>query len=99
MLYQYYFKRLHLFKIPYKVLLTYQSPLGNTIKHWSSIYMNAFILAIRNDINILNIAYTIIQIRKALNAIFHKVRYRGSFTIYAQAFKALKMNIGLFFPL
>jgi ribosomal protein S2 len=54
--------------------------------------MNAFILAIRNDINILNIAYTIIQIRKALNAIFHKVRYRGSFTIYAQAFKALKMN-------
>lgn len=34
--------------------------------------MNSFVLAIRNEINILNIAYTIVQIRKGLNAIFSR---------------------------
>nr|ADZ99056.1 ribosomal protein S2 [Physarum polycephalum] len=97
MIYHYYHKRLHLFKITYKILLAYHSPLGNIVKFWTSFHMNSFILAIRNDIHILNITYTIIQIRKALNTIFHKVRYRGSFTIYAQAFKALKINHGSIF--
>lgn len=94
MLYHYYYKRLHLFKIPYKVLLAYHCPLGNTIKLWAKFHMNQFILAIRNDVNILNIAYTIVQIRKALNAIFQRLKYKGSFTIYASALKALKMNHG-----
>jgi ribosomal protein S2 len=92
MLYHYYYKRLYLFKIPYKTLLAYHTPMGNTIKFWTSFHMNSFILAVRNDIYILNIAYTMIQIRKALNTIFHKVRYRGTLTIYAQASKALKIN-------
>jgi len=92
MIYHYYYKRLQLFRIPYKILLAYQTPIGNTIKIWSSFHMNSFILAKRNDINILNITYTIIQIRKALNTLFNKIRFRGSFTLYAQAFKALKMN-------
>jgi ribosomal protein S2 len=92
MLYHYYYKRLHLFKIPYLTLLAYHSPLGNSIKFWTSHNMNSFILAVRNEIYILNIAYTMIQIRRALNTIFHKVRYRGTLTIYAQALKALKLN-------
>jgi len=50
------------------------------------------ILAIRNSVHILNTASTIIQIRKALNSLFHRVHYRGTLLIYAQAYKALKIN-------
>jgi ribosomal protein S2 len=89
---QYYFKNYRLFKIPFKVLLTYHCPLGNTIKHWTSHLMLSHILAIRNDLQILNLAFTVIQLRKALNSLFNKMLYRGSFLIYAQAHKSLKID-------
>ena len=54
--------------------------------------MNLYILAIRNEINILNISLTIIQIKKALNTIYNITRFRGSLTIYADATRAIKMN-------
>jgi ribosomal protein S2 len=92
MIYQYYFKRLELFKIPYRILLAYHSPLGNTIKLWRSYRMLTSILFIRNDMHILNLTYTIIQLRKAINALFHRIQTRGSFLIYAEEYNALKMK-------
>jgi len=92
MIYQYYFKRLELFKIPYRILLAYHSPLGNTIKIWRSYRMLTSILFIRNDMHILNLTYTIIQLRKAINALFHRIQTRGSFLIYAEEYNALKMK-------
>jgi ribosomal protein S2 len=89
---QYYFKRLRLFKVPFNILLAYHSALGNTIKLWTSFYMLSHILAIRNNLHILNTASLIIQIRKALNALFSRIHSRGSLLIYAQAYKALKIN-------
>jgi ribosomal protein S2 len=89
---QYYFKRFNLFKLPYQVLLTYHSPIGNTIKLWASYHMLNHILAIRNDLHILNLTTTIIQIRKALNPVFNRIQSRGSLLIYAQSFKAFKFN-------
>jgi ribosomal protein S2 len=54
--------------------------------------MLSHILAIRNDLQILNLAFTVIQLRKALNSLFNKMLYRGSFLIYAQAHKSLKID-------
>ncbi len=45
--------------------------------------MNYHILAIRNDIHILNLNPTLIQIRKAVGAVFNRVLKRGSFLVYA----------------
>jgi ribosomal protein S2 len=92
MINQYYFKRLKLFKLPYKILLSYHSPLGNTIKNWVSYRMLSNILIVRNDVHILNLGLTIIQLRKAVNALFYRIQARGTFVVYAQASNALKMN-------
>jgi ribosomal protein S2 len=51
--------------------------------------MIAHILGVRNDLNILNLGYTLIQIRKALNVLFSKIIGRGSLLIYAQSNKSL----------
>jgi len=67
-------------------------PAGNAIRLWTSAFMSSFIIAKRNDIHLLDITYTIVQLRKALNAVFSKVSSRGTFLIYAQAKNALKLN-------
>jgi ribosomal protein S2 len=77
-----------LFKIPFKTLLAYHCPLGNTIKYWTSHLMIAHILGVRNDLTILNLGYTLIQIRKALNVVYSKIIGRGSLLIYARANKS-----------
>jgi len=89
---QYFQKNHRLFKIPFKLLLFYHCPLGNTIKEWTSHLMVSHILIVRNDINILNMAFTIIQIRKALNTLFKQMLSRGSFLIYAPAYESLKLD-------
>lgn len=94
---RYYFKSYRLFKIPFKILLTYHCPLGNTIHTWTTSLMLGHILAIRNDLHILNLGLILIQIRKALNSLFTRLLYRGSFLIYAQGFKALKIEHGAVF--
>lgn len=92
MINQYYFKRLKLFKLPYKILLAYHSPIGNTIKTWVSYRMLSNILIIRNDVHILNLGLTVIQLRKAINALFYRMQARGTFLIYAEAHNALNLN-------
>ena len=89
---QFYAKRLHFCNATYKLLLTYHNPAGNSIKAWTSYYMKSHILLVRNNIQILDLTHTVIQIRKSLNAVFQRVKYRGCFLIYAQAFNALKLN-------
>jgi len=54
--------------------------------------MLAHILAVRNDLHILNLGLILIQIRKALNSLYTRLLYRGSFLIYAEGFKALKIE-------
>jgi len=92
MIYQYYYKRLTLYKIPYTILLAYHAPAGNSIKLWTAMSMNLHIAAIRNDIHLLNLGLTTIHLRKALNAVFSKVKKRGTFLIFAQAKNAFNMN-------
>ena len=75
MTYQYYYKRLYLYNLAFKNLINFQAYIGNSLKLWTSYHMNEFILGIRNDLYILDIQFTIIQIRKALNAIYHRIRY------------------------
>jgi len=56
--------------------------------------MLSHIIGVRESLHILNTAFTVIQIRKALNSIYHRVFSRGSLLIYAQAYKATKFNHG-----
>jgi ribosomal protein S2 len=97
MLHQYYFNRLKLFKLPYRMLLAYHSPAGNPIKLWASYQMITHILGIRKDIHILLMTSTVIQIRKALNTVFKRINCRGTLLIYAQALHSLKMHHGAVF--
>ena len=66
MLYQYYFKKIKMFKLPYKVLLAYHSPAGNSIKVWTYYQMLPHIIAIRKEIHILSLTFTVIQILRVL---------------------------------
>jgi len=89
---QYYSKNYRLFKIPFTTLLGYHCPLGNSIKYWTTYLMMGHILAIRNDLQILNLSFTIIQLRKALNSLYSKIICRGSFLIYAEANQYVKIE-------
>src|ERR1700761_9160705 len=80
-----YLQNAGLVKIPFNFLLSYHSPVGNTTKFWSHHLMISHILGIRNDVNILHLGYTLIQIRKALNVVFNTAMSRRSLLIYAQA--------------
>jgi len=50
------------------------------------------ILIVRHDVHILNLGMTIIYLRKALNALFYRMKTRGTFLIYAEAHNALNLN-------
>jgi small subunit ribosomal protein S2 len=89
---QYILKNVRLCQIPYELLLVYHCPLGNSIKMWTSPYMLAHILTVRNDIQILELSQIIIQIRKALNAIHGSLMYRGAFLIYCEAYNNIRLN-------
>jgi ribosomal protein S2 len=97
MLHQYYFNRLRLFRLPYRMLLAYHCPAGNPIRMWTSYHMTRYILGIRQDIHILSMGTTVIQIRKALNTLYKRINTRGTLLIYAQAFNRLKMHHGTVF--
>jgi len=92
MIHQYCHKRLKLFNLPYKTLIAYHSHMGNTIKNWVSYRMLPNILIIRNDIHILNLSNTIINIRKALTALYHRIKNRGTMLIYAEIKNQLKIT-------
>jgi len=78
--------------MPYHMLLAYHAPAGNSIKSWTSMSMNDHVLAIRNDIHLLSLSVTALHLRKALNAVFSKVKKRATFLIYATLQNALKLN-------
>jgi ribosomal protein S2 len=92
MLYQYYFKRLKLFRIPYRILLAYHSPAGNSIKLWTYYQMLSHIMAVRKEIHILSLTFTVIQIRRGLNILFQRVNTRGTFLIHGNPSNGLKIK-------
>ena len=92
MLYQYYFKKIKMFKIPYRILLAYHSPAGNSIKVWTYYQMLPHIIAVRKEIHILSLTFTVIQIRRALNVLFKRINTRGSFLIHANPSNGLKIH-------
>jgi small subunit ribosomal protein S2 len=87
-----YFLRNNLLKIPFHLLLAYHCPYGNSVKLWTSHLMIRHILGVRNEIYILDLSYTLIQIRKALNLVFNATLCRRTLLIYSQAHKGIKID-------
>jgi ribosomal protein S2 len=88
----FYFKNHRLFHTPFTLLLAYHCPLGNPVRLWTSRYMISHILAVRKDLYILDLALTVIQLRKALNATYNKVISRGTILMYAESHEAIKFG-------
>lgn len=87
-----YFLRNNLLKIPFNLLLAYHCPYGNSIKLWASHVMIRHILGVRNEINVLDLSQTLIQIRKALNLVFNATLCRRTLLIYSQAQNGIKFD-------
>jgi small subunit ribosomal protein S2 len=87
-----YFLRNNLLKIPFSLLLAYHCPYGNSVKLWTSHLMIRHILGVRNEIHVLDLSYTLIQIRKALNLVFNATLCRRTLLIYSQAHKGIKID-------
>jgi len=87
-----YFLRNNLLKIPFDLLLAYHCPYGNSVKLWTSHLMIRHILGVRNEIHILDLSFTLIQIRKALNLVFNATLCRRTLLIYSEAHKGIKID-------
>lgn len=88
----FYYKKLQLHRISYSLLLGIHWNAGNHTRVWVSYLMNRFVVAVRNNIRLLDVSLVIIHLRKAIQAVYSKVCNRGTLLIYVQTINSIQIT-------